>query len=129
MLPHRLSLPFFIDDLYSGLAKVNGLLSLDSDQVRIEFQTQDNLVGIFKGNTGTRHVSLRDIYKFELKSNWFTRSITLRPTTLGALDGIPGVDDGQLKLKFKKRDLEIARDLVSHANLRLSEIRLEDLDD
>ncbi len=129
MLPHRLSLPFFIDDLYSGLAKVNGLLSLDGDQVRIEFQTQDNLVGIFKGNTGTRHVSLRDIYKFELKSNWFTRSITLRPTTLGALDGIPGVDDGQLKLKFKKRDLEIARDLVSHANLRLSEIRLEDLDD
>ena len=129
MTPHGLSLPFSIDDLYSGLARVDGLLRLKDDQLLIEFQKQDNLMGIFKGNSQSRTIPLRQIFKVELKSSWFGRSLLLRPTTLSAFQGIPGADEGELKLKFKKRDLELAKDLVSHLNLRLSEIRLQDMDE
>jgi hypothetical protein len=129
MLTPGQSLPFYLDDLYSGLARLSGLIRIEGDYLRLEFQTQDNLIGVIKGNSRTKFISLRDIFKVELKSSWFSRLLVIRPSTLQALDGIPGADESELKLKFKRRDLEIAKHLVSQLNLRISEIRLEDLDE
>lgn len=127
LLPgHRLA--FSIDDLYSGLARVNGLLSLTRDDLVLEFQTQDNLVGVFKGRTGTSRIPIRDLYEAEVKSNWFNRFLIIRPKTLSAIADIPGADESELKVKFKKRDLNSAKEIVSYLNLRISEIRLEEME-
>ncbi len=129
MLTSGLSLPFYIDNLYSGLAKVDGLLKLTGESLVIEFQTQDNVIGMFKGSSKTKQVPLNQVFKAEIKTRWWDRSITIRPSTLSAIDGIPGVDKGQLKIKFRKADQEIAKNIVSQLNLRLSEIRLQELDE
>jgi hypothetical protein len=127
LLPgHRLA--FNIDDIYSGLARVNGLMSLTRDELVLEFQTQDNLVGIFKGRSGTIRIPIRDLYQAEVKSSWFSRFLIIRPKTLSAIANIPGADDSELKVKFKKRDLSSAKEIVSFLNLRISEIRLEEME-
>lgn len=127
LLPgHRL--PFVIDDIYSGLARVNGLLSLSRDNLTLEFQTQDNIVGILKGKTGERKLSIRDLYQIEVKSSWFGRSFIIRPSSLSVIRDFPGANDSELKLKIKRRDLQSAKEIASYVNLRISEIRLEEMD-
>lgn len=127
LLPgHRL--PFSIDDLYSGLARVNGLLSLEKDEVVMEFQTQDNIVGVLKGRTGTARIPVRELYEVEVKTSWLSRFLIIRPSSLTWLERIPGADESQLKLKFKKRDLQSAKEIASYLNLRISEIRLEEME-
>ncbi len=123
---HRLA--FSIDDLYSGLARVNGLLSLTRDDLVLEFQTQDNLVGVFKGRAGSTRIPIRDIYEAEVKSSWLNRFLIIRPKTLSAIAEIPGADESELKVKFKKRDLNSAKEIASYLNLRISEIRLEEME-
>jgi hypothetical protein len=121
-------LPFSIDDLYGGLARVNGLLRVREGELLLEYQTQDNLVGVFKGRSGTTVIPIRDIYEVEVKSNWLGRAFILRPRSLSLLADMPGADESQLKLKFNRRDLTSAKEIASYLNLRISEIRLDEME-
>ena len=60
----------------------------------------------------------------------FLSRILMRLTSLEYMSDIPGDNKGgDVKLLIKRRDKEMALQLVSHMNLRMSEIRLDMMDE
>jgi len=129
MLTSGYRLPFSVDNLYSGLARVEGLLSASKNDLTIEFQTQDNVLRVFKGRTGSLTLSYGDLYRVELKANWFRRKLIIRPNSLQSLGNMPGIEEGAISLSIKRKNLHEAKELASYVAMRISEIRLEQMDE
>ena len=130
MLPERTRLPFFMDNLYGGFAKLNGILSVMKDMLVLEFQVKENVFGgLVKSRPKELNIHLKEIDSVEFKKNWFVANFYLRTVKLQHLDGLPGGEDGEVKLKIKRKDREKAKHLASYLALRLSEIRLDMLDE
>lgn len=130
MLTERSRLPFTIENVYGGFAKVSGILSVLRDALRLEFQMSDNLIGgVLKGNAKEILLPLKAIESVEFRKNWFVANFYIRVFSLKDIQSMPNNDEGEVKLRIKRRDRDRARNLASHINLRLSEIRLEMMDD
>lgn len=125
----RTRLPFFIDNLYSGFAKLNGILTADHRQLLIEFQVTDTLGGFFKGRPKELRLPLEAIASVAYKQNWFTAHFYLRVYRLSDLAAVPNAESGEAKLAIRRKDRQDARRLASSLNLALSEIRLARLDE
>jgi len=129
MLHDRIRLPVTIDDLYGGFVVMSGLLRLENDKLVLEFQTKDNLVGgFFKSEPKEVHIPLRRLAEATFKKNWFAASLRLRAYSLMDLKGVPNAEDGAVKFKIKRNNRNDAANFASMLNLRLSEIRLEEMD-
>lgn len=126
----RIRVPFSIEDLYGGFAKASGLLRLDGPHVMMEFQVEENLLGgLFKGKPQVYRIPVSALDSVEFKKSWFVTRLILRVVRLHDLEGVPGAKEGEVKLKIRKQDRERAAEIVSQINIRLSEIRLSDMDD
>ncbi|RMG67986.1 MAG: hypothetical protein D6722_12320 [Bacteroidetes bacterium] len=123
-------LPFFIDNLYGGFAKVNGILSRDRQFLTLEFQVADNVLGgLLKGRPKEIRLPLKALASVEYKQNWFVARMILRAYRLGDLAEIPNAESGEAKLSIKRKDRKVAREMASSLNLALSEIRLAQMDE
>ena len=119
-----------MDNLYGGFAKLNGILSVVKDIVVLEFQVKENVFGgLVKSRPKELNIHLKEVDSVEFKKNWFVANFYLRTVKLQHLDGLPGGEDGEVKLKIKRKDRDRAKQLASYMALRLSEIRLDMLDE
>lgn len=126
----RTRLPFFIDNLYGGFAKVNGILTANRQSLLLEFQVTDNVLGgLLKGQPKEIRLPLEAVASVEYKQNWFQARFYLRVYRLQDLANVPNAEGGEAKLSIKRKDRKLARSLVSSLNLQLSEIRLARMDE
>ena len=126
MLSERTRLAFSIENVYGGFAQVGGLLRLTNDILIMEFQTKDSIFGgLLKSRAREVRLPLLEIESVEYRKKWFSTHIIIRVYRMGYLDNVPGSENGEVKLKLKKKDRNTAQNLVSHMNLRLSELRLD----
>ena len=129
MIQPTLRVPFTIDDLYAGFAKASGLLRIEQDDLLMEFQVQDNLLGgIVKGRPQGFRIPIEALDSAEYKKNWLGSRVIIRVQRLSDLEGVPGAERGEVKLKIRKEDRTRAQDLIGQLNIRLSEFRLADMD-
>ena len=129
MLIERTRLPFTIDNVYGGFAKVNGILSIRKDILILEFQVKENVFGgLVKSRPKELNIPFGDLESVEFKKNWFVANFYVRVYRLQDVSDIPGNEDGEIKLKIKRKDREKAATMASHIALRISEIRLDMMD-
>lgn len=128
MVPGDIHLPFFIDDVYSGFARSEGILTLHDDTLEIEYQTKDTVFGVVKSKPKSLHIPLKEILTFEYKRNLFVSRMKVGLRKLGLMGDFPKSEQNELVLKIKRKDKEMAKRLASTARLRISEIRLEQMD-
>ena len=132
MALRNIPLPFTLSNVYGGLGKVKGLIQVEKDQLNINFQSEDNVLGLVKSRPQYIDISFKDIESVQLKSNLISTRCILRVYNLAAIDAFPkptgNVPAGELRLSLKRADRERAEQLISFINLRLSEIRLDSLD-
>ncbi|MDX2247900.1 MAG: hypothetical protein SF052_14035 [Bacteroidia bacterium] len=129
MLTERSNLPFSIEDVYAGFAKVSGILSVVRDHVILEFQVSDAIGGIVKGKPKEIRIPLRSIESVQFKKNWFAANFYLRVYRMKDLEAIPTNRAGEVKLSIQRKHRERALQLASSMNLRLSELRIEMMDE
>ncbi|MDP5172741.1 MAG: hypothetical protein NWR72_21060 [Bacteroidia bacterium] len=130
MLQPHIRVPFIIDDIYGGFAKASGLLRIESDALLLEFQVQENLFGgLMKGKPKVFRIPITALDSVEFKKTWFNSKLIIRVMRLRDLDGVPGAQEGEAKLKIRKQDRERAKEIASQVSIRLSEIRLSQMDD
>ncbi|MDX1636702.1 MAG: hypothetical protein R3281_01950 [Balneolaceae bacterium] len=120
---------FEIPNISHGLKKANGILRLVDDYLELEFQEKDALVELFKSDVKVRRIPLCELESVEYKKGWFSAKILLEAGSMKVLEEIPGSDHGSSVLKVDRKEKDDARDLVSKIRLKMSELKLQALDD
>lgn len=124
-LPFRLSVPgsdtIDLDEIESISYRVEGLLHCIGDTLTFEWagsRTRELVsLGQVKEEEEAIPLAMRDvpvswIARASLKG-WLRLRLELRARRLDAFDGIPGARHGTLTLRLKRRDRDLAREIVS----------------
>lgn len=128
MYSNNLRLHFTTDDAYSGLAKVEGILRAEKNRLILEYQVKDNLIGVIKSSPKELRIPFEELSEVTYKLNWFVSRFRLHISSMKILGEFPVGKDGVISLRIRRKQKEMAKDLLSYINLRLSEIRLDRLD-
>lgn len=123
------TVPFSIADAYEGLAAVDGLARFDGTALILEFQTKDAFIGVIKSDVQTVEISLTDFASVHFARKMFWATLKLRVHSMALIEKIPGTRRGEIKLRFARKHRDEAHTLVSQLQLRLSERRLELMDE
>jgi hypothetical protein len=106
------SVPFTIG-VYGGLGDCHGLVRPDGDALVLEFQVQDNFVGLIRGTAKTVRIPLKDLEAVELRGRWLTRSLVIQARSLLAVAAVPGSRQGRVELTIARDDVPAAERLVA----------------
>jgi hypothetical protein len=128
MQPFDKDLPFQTTDAYHGLAEVQGILHVDRDELVLEFEVKDSFIGALKSGTRRLAISYLDLSKVTYRRSWFKSRLELKLRSVEIMSKFPGARDGQITLKIKRRYKTEAEDIETYANLRIAELRLEQLE-
>ena len=108
----KISLPFRIENIFAGFAKVNGIIRLEGDSLEIEFQTMDNVVEMIKSNVNNISIPVTDIEEIDVKKSIWGNKLILRISRLGVISKLPAQEAGEIRLSIDKKHTESALELV-----------------
>jgi len=122
-------LPFTLSESDNFLTESSGIIRLDRDTLVIEYQTRDAVLGVIKSGVKEVNLSLSSIQNISFKKGFFSNKLRIQAKAMKALEKVPGSLHGAVDMKIKRADRNTAEYLVSAANLRLSEMKIEALGD
>lgn len=122
------SLPFYSDDLNSGLMMLDGILRVEKGVLYFEFQKKDAVLDVYKSDLMNIEIPLSEIAMMEYKKGFFTSKLIIHSKRAAAFKDLPGSQLTERTLKVKKKHREIAASISSNVNLELSERKLRELD-
>jgi hypothetical protein len=123
-----LSLPFKITNLFSDLAEAHGLVTMEGDFLRMEFQTQDAILGLLKSQLKEIRIPIGELNSAIYVKKLFSTKIILRANKLTTLSRVPGHQKGQVILEISRKDRDIAEQLTSSVDMKITEMNLSRLD-
>src|SRR4051812_16871693 len=95
------------------ITNCDGLLHLEGDRIRLEYEQTDNMFGIWKSGVKEALIPVSALVSAKLTRGCFggTR-IVLQAGSLEAMRDVPGTSQGRVVLKIPRDDREAARILV-----------------
>ena len=123
------TIPFSISDAYEGLADVEGLARFEADVLTLEFEAKDAFFGVVKSGVKEVKITLGDLVSADFSKNMFRATLKLHVRSMKLFEPIPGAKRGAVKLRFARKYRDEAHTLASSLQLRLSERKLELMDD
>ena len=144
----KIQVPFYL--ISPEYQEIRGLLFLEKDFLGLEGQIKGyNSYGKIKPKSLNFSIPFVDILEVKYKRNLFLSQINVRVSKLTQLEAFPEIKnffqpmqwsaldsmatkeifDANLVFKIKRKDKDLALDLVSHIKRRISELKLNDLVD
>jgi hypothetical protein len=111
------SVPFTIQNVFQGFAETTGILSVDHGDLKFEFQTSDNIVGLLKSGVQEVRLPLNRIEEITFRKGWLGCSLIIRVAELRGTSDIPNFKQGEILLSVAKRHSQAASDFVSTIQL------------
>ncbi|GAA5523354.1 hypothetical protein LQ318_16490 [Aliifodinibius salicampi] len=124
----RQTVPFKITNIFHGLKEIQGLIGLEENGLKIEYEEQDSIFGMIKSGVSTIKIPFDNLQEITFKKGWFGGKIVLEGNSMEAFNGLPGTEPGSRTLEIKRSDRDEAQNLISHARMRLSEYKLEKME-
>lgn len=115
------------DSATYGMRVISGLLKYDEKALHIEYQAKDAIMGLVKGDVNDLHIPIEKVKAVELKKKFFSRRLIIKFDSLRTIDSMPGVNGNVLEVKVQKEEFNAAQNLTSAINLKISEMRLDQL--
>lgn len=122
------SIPFSFTNVYEGLAEAEGLARFEDDTLWLEFQTKDSFIGLIKSEIKRIPLRAADLDSAKLKHKLMYSYLSLRASSLGALEQFPNRKGAEVELSFKRKYRDEVESLVSAILLSISEAKLTRLD-
>ena len=122
------SVPFFINDLYGGFAVARGVLRSGPEDLVLEFNTKDNVVGLLSTGVKQVRIPIAEIESIRLQQRLGRATLRLRTMSMASVVDIPGYSEEGASLRIARRYRNDAKALVSEVDLRIAELRLDELD-
>ena len=123
------SVPFEIPNVNHGFIEVTGLLRINTEGILLEYHKKDPLGGLIHSSLEEVHLTWNKIEKVEFKRGFFSAKLIITGTSMKALAELPGVEQGKLTIKVKRKDRDDLHHLSSRVRLELSDMKLRELDD
>jgi hypothetical protein len=123
------SLPFSIENLNGGFMKVEGILRVEEENLVFEYQKKDAVVEAYQSDLKTTTILLSELDMLEYKKGWFSAKLILHGKRASSFGELPGKDLTERVLKVKRKHRNIAANISSNLNLKLSEKKLSELED
>lgn len=124
-----LTVPFSISELAGGLAEANGLASLTSKGVKLEWETSESFFGL-KMSKGSVTIPLDEIVAVELKRSWFFwYMLHIQAASLDIVSAVPSSKQGKVSVTVSRSHFEQARRFVVTLNQYATEQDIHLLDD
>lgn len=121
--------PFTLPQSETILSESSGLLKLEGRNLIMEYQTRDAVLGMLKSSVKEITFSLGDVQKLAFSKGFFSSKIVIQSKLMRTFEKVPGSAQGNVELKIQRSDRQAAEYLISAANLRMSEMKIEALDD
>lgn len=122
-------IPFRIKNLNYGLAEARGLLHIGEEELILEFESQDTVVGLIKSDLKELKIPFGDIEEMNYKPGWFGAKIEIVGKSMKIMSELPGGDHGTATLHIRRKDKKTAERVLSRARLELSEFKLKQMED
>lgn len=106
-----------MSDTYAGFGRCDGMVHLDSDKLRFEFQSK--VAGILKSGIKTLEVPLSEVDAIDYNSGLFSTKLELRFKSLKHAQEFPKADANEVVLELKRRDRPDAKVFVREVKLQL----------
>lgn len=97
----------------SGLMESNGLVYIKGQQLHLEYQTSDSVLGLLKTNIKSLKVDLADISHAFLEHKFWSSELVLQGNSMLIFGSAPGSSSGTLRLKISKEYHNAALNLLS----------------
>ncbi len=123
------NLPFYTDDLNGGFMKLEGILRVEGEFLCFEFQKKDAVFEAYQSDLKSIEIPITSIELAEFKKGMFSSKLILHGKRASSFEGLPGKDLTTRVLKVKRAHRNIAASLSSHLNLKLSEMKLREMDE
>ena len=117
----KFNIPIKFKDSYEGLAESSGLLSMDDNQLIIQFETKDAFLGVIKSGLKTIQIPLKNVIELGYKKSIFGNKITILVDDLSYIEEVPNRDNNQVTLIIERKHIETAIDFVRAIRLDQSE--------
>lgn len=96
----------------SGLLESDGLLSFADNMLRVEYQTSDSVLGLFKTSVKEIEITVNDIRQARIERKMFGSELLLQGSSLRIFRNLPGNTGGNLRIKINRQSQLAAQNLV-----------------
>src|ERR1022692_3454249 len=107
------TVPFTIRNVFQGFAETEGILSVDGADLRLEFQTTDNVVGLLRSGVREVRLPLDEVEEIAFRKGWFGCSMAVRVAGMRGASEVPNFKHGAFVLWIAKKRSQAAAELVS----------------
>ena len=114
------SIPVRFPQIYEGFANAEGVLSISSDALTLEFQVKDNILGVMKSDVRTAAIPFDRIDEVDFRSNLFRTVLNIRVSSMQIVEDVPGSKQGKVRLKIPRRYKKEAAEIAHEASIRSS---------
>lgn len=111
----------------NDFSEIEGLLHLDTKSIEIEFVQRDTVINLFSSKTKGVTLSLNRVSHLLHRKGWFGDKLEIQAKTMKDLAGVPGAKAGKIVLKIKKRYRIAVETIAVEAKLRISQMRVDEL--
>ena len=118
---NKISVPYKVNNVFQGFAETHGILYLEGEELMIEFQTKDNVVGAIKSDIKNIKVAVADIEEVDFKKSLLGNTLTIRLSKLNVSTQIPKQESGEIKVSVERKNIEAALDFVSSVKLEVAD--------
>ena len=131
------SVPFSIGNVFGGLGVAKGVLRNDADDLVLEFQLKDGVLGLLKSDIKTVRLPVGSLEEISLDRNWSdplhllglgSWHIRIRTMHLHSVADIPGLDEDGFRLTVSRKYRRAAQALISEVELDVLETRLREIE-
>ena len=122
------SIPVRFPQIYEGFANAEGVLSISSDALTLEFQVKDNILGVMKSDVRTAAIPFDRIDEVDFRSNLFRTGLNIRVSSMQIVEDVPGSKQGKVSLKIPRRYKKEASEIAHEASIRSSQSKLDRLE-
>ena len=131
------SVPFTIGNVFGGLGIAHGVLRNVADDLVLEFQVKDGVLGLLRSEVKEVRIPLCSIEEISLDRMWAdplqllglgSWLLRIRTMHMASVVDIPGHEEDGFRLKVSRKYRKDARALLSEAELRIVEIRLREIE-
>lgn len=103
----------------SGLMESDGLISYADDTLKIEYQTSDSVLGLFKTSIKEIEIDVKEIHQACIERKMFGSELVLQGKSLRVFRTLPGCRGGNLRIKINRQSQVAAQNLVDEISAAL----------
>ena len=122
------SIPVRFPEIYQGLADAEGMLRISEDDLTLEYQVKDNLLGVMKSGVSAAVIPFDHIDEVDFRSNFLRTSLNIRVDSMQIVDDVPGAKQGIVSPKIARRYKKEAALIAHEASIRSSQSKLDKLE-